>query len=72
MRVHVPYEIIPKFLEVASSNKSPEDDLHIETLAYLLGYEEYGTIKATELVFPKQQGSSIHVEDQGKRFSIIS
>ena len=66
MRVHVPYEIIPKFLEVASSNKSPEDDQHIETLAYLLGHEDNGTIKATELIFPNQQGSSTHVEDKGK------
>ena len=66
MRVHVPYEIIPKFLEVASSNKSQEDDQHIETLAYLLGHEDNGTIKATELVFPNQQGSSTHVEDKGK------
>ena len=66
MRVHVPYEIIPKFLEVASSNKSPEDDQHIETLAYLLGHEDNGTIKATELVFPNQQGSATHVEDKGK------
>ena len=66
MRVHVPYEIIPKFLEVASSNKLPEDDQHIETLAYLLGHEDNGTIKATELVFPNQQGSSTHVEDKGK------
>ena len=66
MKIHVPQEIIPKFLEVANSNNSPEDGLHIETLAYLLGFEDNGVLKATELIFPRQQGSSVHVEDQGK------
>ena len=66
MKVHVPQEIIPKFLEVANSNNSPEDGLHIETLAYLIGFEDNGTLKATELIFPRQQGSSVHVQDQGK------
>ena len=66
MKIHVPHEIIPKFLEVANSNKSPEDGQHIETLAYLIGFEVNGTIQATELIFPRQQGSSVHVQDQGK------
>ena len=66
MKVRVPQETLPRFLEVANSNKSQEDGQHIETLAYLIGYEEEGTLKATELIFPRQKGSSIHVEDQGR------
>ena len=67
-RKQIPQELIGRFLEVASNNKA-EDGRHIETLAYLIGYKQKnGTIVATELVFPAQKGSSIHVEDEGKSF----
>ena len=63
----IPQELIKRYLEVASNNKSPEDGRHIETLAYLMGHrQENGTIVATELIFPAQKGSSIQVDDEGK------
>ena len=46
------------------------DHQHIETMAYLLGYESEGNLMATELIFPKQEGSAVMVLDQGK-FTII-
>ena len=72
MKIIVQENFIEEFLKVAKNNLSVGDDnQHVETLAYLLGYEsEQGNLIATELIFPKQEGSAVMVEDQGK-FTII-
>ena len=67
MRYKIPKKALEKFIKVAKSNKSNDDGRHIETLAYLLGYEDQnGEIIATEMVFPNQNGTSILVIDEGK------
>ena len=72
MKIFVQQNFIEEFLKVAKNNLSVGDDnQHVETLAYLLGYEsEQGNLIATELIFPKQEGSAVMVVDQGK-FTII-
>ena len=72
MKIIVQKNFIEEFLKVAKNNLSVGDDnQHVETLAYLLGYEsEQGNLIATELIFPKQEGSAVMVVDQGK-FTII-
>ena len=72
MKIFVQQNFIEEFLKVAKNNLSVGDDnQHVETLAYLLGYEsEQGNLIATELIFPKQEGSPVMVVDQGK-FTII-
>ena len=72
MKIFVQQNFIEEFLKVAKNNLSVGDDnQHVETLAYLLGYEsEHGNLIATELIFPKQEGSAVMVVDQGK-FTII-
>ena len=66
MNIIVQENFIEEFMKVAKHNLSVDDNLHIETLAYLLGYESEGNLIATELIFPKQEGSSVMVVDQGK------
>ena len=70
MKIIVQENFIEEFMKVAKHNLSVDDNLHIETLAYLLGYESEGNLIATELIFPKQEGSAVMVVDQGK-FTII-
>ena len=70
MNIIVQENFIEEFMKVAKHNLSVDDNLHIETLAYLLGYESEGNLIATELIFPKQEGSAVMVLDQGK-FTII-
>ena len=72
MKIFVQQNFIEEFLKVAKNNLSVGDDnQHVETLAYLLGYEsEQGNLIATELIFPKQEGSAVMVVDQGK-FTIV-
>ena len=70
MKVIVQENFIEEFMKVAKHNLSVSDNLHVETLAYLLGYESEGNLIATELIFPKQEGSAVMVLDQGK-FTII-
>ena len=67
MRYKIPEKALERFIEVAQKNKSQDDDRHIETLAYLLGYEDdqNGAIIATEIVFPNQSGTSVSVTDEG-------
>ena len=62
----IPEFFLDKFLEVATNNLSPDDNGHIETLAYLIGYEENEEVIPTELIFPKQSGSPTLVVDEGK------
>ena len=70
MKIIIQENFIEDFMKVAKHNLSVGDNLHVETLAYLLGYESEGNLIATELIFPKQEGSAVQVADQGK-FTII-
>ena len=70
MKIIVQKNFIEEFLKVAKNNLSVGDNLHVETLAYLLGHESEGNLIATELIFPKQKGSAVKVVDEGK-FTII-
>ena len=62
----IPDEVISKFLNIATKNISPIDGEHIETLAFLIGYEDNGTLIGTDLYFPQQNGTSCQVNDEGK------
>ena len=67
MRYKIPQSALDTFIEVARSNKSEIDHLHIETLAYFVGYEDpNGDVITTEVVFPNQVGTASSVIDEGK------
>ena len=70
MKIIIQENFIEDFMKVAKHNLSVGDNQHVETLAYLLGHESEGNLIATELIFPKQEGSAVMVLDQGK-FTII-
>ena len=61
----IPEDLLRKFLSVASNNFSA-DRRHVETLAYLIGYESEGNHIGTHLVFPQQEGTCSRVDDKGK------
>ena len=62
----LPSSLISEFVEVSGSNFSSEDGKHVETLTFLLGYEENGIKIGTHLIFPKQLGLPGEVRDEGK------
>ena len=62
--IKIPGAIISQFVEISSKNIST-DCGHIETLAFLIGNEIDNEVIATELVFPKQDGTPIKVDDLG-------
>ena len=62
----IPEQLFREFRKVSSKNRSPYNGRHVETLAYLIGYQSEGNLIGTDLVFPKQSASSSHVEDRGK------
>ena len=62
----IPQTFLEEFLKVAKHNLSTSDNGLIETLAYLIGYEQNGEIIPSELIFPKQSGSPALVVDEGK------
>ena len=62
----IPEELLREFRKVSSNNRSPQDGRHVETLAYLIGYQSDGNLIGTDLVFPKQSATSSHVDDKGK------
>ena len=61
----IPEELLREFRKVSSNNRS-QDGRHVETLAYLIGYQSDGNLIGTDLVFPKQSATSSHVDDRGK------
>ena len=61
----IPKELVRKFLEVAGKNLSSEDERHVETLAFLIGYREEGNRIATNLIFPNQKCLPGAVIDRG-------
>ena len=67
----VPSDIIGSFHSVASENYSKDDKKHIETLAFLAGFREENVFTVTDIVYPKQNGGPMHVDDQGKRNQMI-
>ena len=62
----VPRDIIASFHSVASQNYAKDDKKHIETLAFLAGFREENVFTVTDIVFPKQSGGPMHVDDLGK------
>ena len=67
----IPQELLREFRKVSSNSRSPQDGRHVETLAYLIGYQSDGNLIGTDLVFPKQSATSSHVDDIGKYFCLI-
>ena len=63
--IKIPECVITKFVEVSSKNFS-SDFGHIETLAFLIGYKNDTDVIPTELIFPKQHGTPLKVDDLGK------
>ena len=62
----IPAILIEEFLKVSSNNISSKDNLHVETLAFLIGTSNEETATATHLIFPRQNGGASHVNDEGK------
>ena len=47
--------------------KISENGIPLQTLGYLLGYEENGNIRTTELIFPFQEATSDSVVELGNK-----
>ena len=60
----IPGDLLRKFQSVSAKNCSG-DGKHIETLAYLFGFESDGNQIGTHLVFPEQDGTCSRVDDKG-------
>ena len=67
----LPRDIIASFHSVASENYSKNDEKHIESLAFLAGYKEGNSVTVTDIVYPKQDGTPMRVDDLGKQKSLI-
>ena len=61
----IPEDLLRKFHAVCAKNVSKVDGRHIETLAYLFGYESEGNLIATHLIFPEQDGTCSRVDNKG-------
>ena len=59
----IPEQLLREFRKVSSNSRSPQDGRHVETLAYLVGYQSDGNLIGTDLVCPKQSASSSRVDD---------
>lgn len=68
---HISSKIIQEFLNIATNNKSKFNRHLVETLAFLVGHEDDGTLIGSHLIFPKQTGGSTFVDDEGKESSIL-
>ena len=64
-------DLISQFIKVSSSN-TDQDGLHVETLAFLVGYSKNDNYIATDLIFPSQHGQPHKVDDLGKQIYILS
>ena len=64
----IPNQLLREFRKVSSNSRSSQDGRHVETLAYLIGYQSDGNLIGTDLIFPKQSATSSHVDDKGKHF----
>ena len=63
--VVVPKAVQREFLARAKANKD-ENGRHVETLAFLMGWESEHQITATSILFPVQTGNSARVTDEGR------
>ena len=65
-----PENVIDEFTKKARNYK---DDRGVpkELLAFVVGYKDGDVLIGTELIFPKQSGTSFKVDDQGKYFHIL-
>ena len=70
MRYFWPQKVITTFLYHAVNNHD-ENGNHIETLAFVSGRRDGDDITATDIMFPQQEGSSVHVDDSGKILIMI-
>ena len=67
----IPQALIDTFVSEALKNKSSDDArYHVETLAYITGYEENNKLIANEIILPNQQCSQTEVIDEGNYKSI--
>ena len=63
--VVIPKAVQREFLARARANKD-STGRHVETLAFVMGYESEQGITATSLLFPVQTGNSARVTDEGR------
>ena len=66
MRYLLPQKVITSFLQHAVNNLTDDDAGHIETLAFLVGKQDGDEVTATDIMYPQQQGTPVHVDDSGK------
>ena len=66
----IPEDLPRKFKAVCSQNLST-NGRHIETLAYLFGYESEGNLIGTHLIFPEQDGTCSRVDDKGNLWNAL-
>ena len=67
----IPGNLLRTFQAVSGNNRSKINGRHVETLAYLFGYESEGNLIATHLVFPEQNGTCSKVDDNGKKLVLL-
>ena len=70
-KITIPKTALETFISVSSKNFAQNSDLHIETLAFIIGYQDGERIVPTEILFPKQDGTQSKVDDNGKIFSVL-
>ena len=68
MMYFIPQDVLRIFQDMSSKNCSA-DGRHVETLAYLFGYESDGFI-GTHLIFPEQDGTCSKVDDKGNFYKL--
>ena len=69
MLLKIPKELFDDFEDISGHNFAPNDNRHIETIAYILGEAAQTTkeIVAVGLLYPDQDGFSHHVSAKGKK-----
>ena len=69
MLFKIPKELFDDFEDISGHNFAPNDNRHIETIAYILGEAAQTTkeIVAVGLLYPDQDGFSHHVSAKGKK-----
>ena len=68
-RYIIPQSLIDNFVSVAMKNTTLNKEgklMHLETLAYISGYEKEGKIYGNEVIFPQQTCHGDRVDDDGK------
>ena len=65
--VHIPEPVNEEFVNMATSMVDPSDGQIVESMAFLVGYQDEGGTFATHIVFPVQEGTCSRVTDCGKK-----